>query len=66
MTLRRVFLSGLVAAVFAGFVAVDLVAFGLVPLASPLVSALPLVGLVLGAGTAAWGSHRTGPRPPTA
>lgn len=50
----RTMLGGLAGLCCLLFVGIDILLFGLVPLHSPLLTALPLAGLLLGAAWAWW------------
>ncbi len=54
----RTLLGAIAGLFYFGFVGLDVLLFGLVPLHSPLLTALPVAGLVLGAAWAWWAPLR--------
>lgn len=68
MRVGRMTAAAVVGFVFLLFVAIDLVLFGVIPLNSPLVTLLALVGLIAGPAIVAMGASRgsaTAPPPPS-
>ncbi len=61
MRVGRAIGAAIVGALFLLFVAIDLVLFGVIPLASPVVTIFPVVGFVLAGGVTLWAARSAPP-----